>query len=176
MLNLSFLLSFDIIGAIILLIVAYYFYKNGLGRFEKKDDMPSQPQLLRTPITKKPSKGKKLKFEPRCREIFERIFKRKFPSIRPDWLKNPITKYNLELDGYCPSLKLAFEYDGEQHSKYNKRFHKNIKEFEYQVKKDSFKTLKCKQLGIRLIRIPYFIEFDDLERYIKLKLRKENII
>ena len=38
---------------------------------------------------------KQFKSEERCREIFEGIFKKPFPSVRPDWLKNPQTKQNL---------------------------------------------------------------------------------
>jgi len=55
------------------------------------------------------------KDEKECRVIFEKITGCKFPSKRPNFLKNPKTGFNLELDGYCEELKLAFEYDGEQH-------------------------------------------------------------
>ena len=50
--------------------------------------------------------------EERCRRIFEDILGEKFPNVRPSWLLNKKTGYRLELDGYCPKLKLAFEYDG----------------------------------------------------------------
>ncbi len=36
-----------------------------------------------------------------CRSIFESIFDKKFPKIRPTWLINPKTGMSLELDGYC---------------------------------------------------------------------------
>ena len=45
-----------------------------------------------------------------------------------------------ELDIYIPKLNLAFEYDGEY-------FHKDTKE------RDHWKNLRCKELGINLIRI-----------------------
>ncbi len=42
--------------------------------------------------------------------------KRYFPdakrSYRPRWLKNPVTKKNLELDVWIPSIKVGIEYDG----------------------------------------------------------------
>jgi hypothetical protein len=122
--------------------------------------------------------------EERCRQIFEEIFEKKFKSIRPDWLKNPITKRNLELDGLCEDIKtpigrgLAFEYDGAQHSRYipGSHFHRRgPMEFVYQVKKDSWKDVTCKNRGILLIRIPSFVPYDDLERYIKQQLRKYNM-
>lgn len=52
------------------------------------------------------------KGEKRTREIIERITGRKFPSVRPNFLKNPKTGRNLELDMYNDSLKLAIEYNG----------------------------------------------------------------
>ena len=123
------------------------------------------------------------KHEERCREIFEEIFDTRFKSTRPDWLQNPVTKKNLELDGFAPNIPtrigrgLAFEYDGVQHSEYNKHFHKSgPDEFIYQVKKDSWKDMKCKEQGVLLIRIPHFVAFQDLERYIKQKLTREGLI
>ena len=38
-------------------------------------------------------------------------------NFRPDWLKNPNTNRNLELDRYYPNLKIGFEYNGLQHRK-----------------------------------------------------------
>lgn len=131
----------------------------------------------------KKKKKKLYKHEEKCRQIFQEIFGVKFKTIRPDWLKNPVTKgKNLELDGFNSTIKtplgmgLAFEYDGRQHSKYTPHFHKNgPKEFVYQVKKDMWKDMKCREKGILLIRIPHFIDYHDLERYIKQRLRDKGM-
>jgi hypothetical protein len=119
------------------------------------------------------------KTEEKCREIFQRIFQRPFPSIRPDWLKSPATGRNLEIDGFCPDIEtslgkgLGFEYNGIQHSKYTTHFHrKGPQEFDYQCAKDDWKNAKCKDLGITLINIPHDISPHDLERHIKYKLKK----
>lgn len=53
----------------------------------------------------------KWKNEQECRDIVERLTGHKFPKKRPPWLQG------LELDGYCKELGLAFEYQGEQHSR-----------------------------------------------------------
>ena len=122
---------------------------------------------------KKKKRGKLNKHEEECRRIFQETFGVKFKSVRPDWLRNPVTGKNLELDGFNEGIKthlgtgLAFEYDGKQHSEYNSHFHKGgPDEFVYQVKKDNWKDMKCKEKGIILIRIPHFVAFNDLRRYI----------
>jgi hypothetical protein len=132
----------------------------------------------------KPKKARKKNLhEERCRDIFQKLFNVQFKSVRPDWLKNPVTHKNLELDGFAPFVKtpigtgLAFEYDGIQHSSYNTHFHKNgVNEFKYQYKKDAYKDLKCKERGVLLIRIPHYIIFNDLERYIRAECRRHNLI
>ena len=43
-------------------------------------------------------------YEEKCRKIFQELFKKEFKSVRPDWLKNPWTYQNLELDGYNPDI------------------------------------------------------------------------
>lgn len=130
---------------------------------------------------KKPEK-KVHKHEERCREIFEQIFGVEFKSVRPEWLTNPATNKPLELDGYNTSIMtpmgrgLAFEYDGVQHSQYTPRFQpKGPIEFVYQMKKDSWKDAMCKQRRIMLIRIPSFVAYHDLERYIKQTLRQKGM-
>jgi hypothetical protein len=52
-----------------------------------------------------------------CREMFERIFDKKFPKRKPKWLLNPDTGKKMELDGFCKELNLAFEYQGQHHYK-----------------------------------------------------------
>ena len=55
--------------------------------------------------------------EEATRKLFELYCGKPFVSVRPDWLKNPQTGRNLELDGYNEELALAFEFDGEHHTK-----------------------------------------------------------
>jgi len=91
-----------------------------------------------------------------CREVFEEIFGVEFKKTYPTWLKNPKTNFQLELDGFNSQLKLAFEYQGQQHYEYPNHFHKTKEQFEEQQYRDQIKRNLCKQNNITLIEIPYF--------------------
>jgi hypothetical protein len=104
--------------------------------------------------------------EKQVRSIFEAKFNKEFPTIRPNFLKNPETEYNLELDGYCEELRLAFEYDGEQHYKEWTLGSDSLKD---RQNRDKLKNKLCKNKGITLIRIPYW-EKDNLENFIDREL------
>lgn len=80
-----------------------------------------------------------------CKLIFESIFKEEFIKIRPDWLKNSSSRRNLELDGYCSILNIAFEYNGEQHYSNN--------EYYSMPKYDNIKIQKCMENNTRLFSI-----------------------
>lgn len=168
-----------IVITIIVLITLYYILKGWTRpRRYKYDTMPKFNVTVQREGASGNS-GKRInKHEERCREIFEGLFKQPFPSRRPDFLKNPTTGRNLELDGWCTKSffkmypnGIAFEYDGEQHAKYSPYFHKSVKDFEYQVHRDKYKDAVCHQKGILLIRIPHFVAYSDLERYIKVKIK-----
>ena len=62
-------------------------------------------------------------------------------NYRPDWLKNPATGKNLELDVYIPDLSMAWEVQGMHH------------ETIQQMNKDRFKELACEELGITLVNV-----------------------
>ena len=48
-------------------------------------------------------------------------------NFRPNWLRNKLTGYNLELDIYLPDLKLGFEFNGKQHDETDQRKRDGIK-------------------------------------------------
>jgi hypothetical protein len=180
-------LNLEFVGFCIVIALCVYFY----FKHDKKKINPSSIYKQITNILKEDledyitiedtqdfypkqkNKKKTLKSENRCKEIFERLFNKEFPSVRPSFLKNPVTGHNLELDGYNEELQLAFEYNGKQHSAYVPHFHRaGPKEFIYQTKKDAYKSKICKMRGIELIQIPHYIHFDNLESYIIKNLKR----
>jgi hypothetical protein len=76
-------------------------------------------------------------------------------NIRPDFLKNPETGRNLELDMFDPETKIAIEYNGSQHYEDNTKFNNNFKEQQY---RDSLKKKLCQDIGIILIIVPYTVD------------------
>lgn len=109
------------------------------------------------------------------REIFEDITQQKFLKIRPDWLINPETGKRLELDGYCSSLNIAFEYQGEQHYREVKGFQVDKQKLKEQKKRDRLKKELCQKKGIKLIEVPQIgllFYYKDLRAYILAELDK----
>jgi hypothetical protein len=108
------------------------------------------------------------KTERQVRDIFESLTNNKFPSRSPKWLVNPKTSGRLILDGYCEELKLAFEYDGEQHYLPVKLWggRSGLRKIQ---ERDLIKDQLCIQNGVTLIRVPY-TEKNNLEKYIKKQL------
>lgn len=73
----------------------------------------------------------------------------------------------LELDGYCQELQLAFEYNGEQHYKWSKHYHRTEEQFKNMQDRDERKLNYCDENNVCLIIIPYTIEFVDIREFIR---------
>ena len=121
-------------------------------------------------VPKRKKMNNESKGEYACRCVLEEIYSRDFIKARPDFLKNPETGYNLELDGYNEDLRIAFEYQGIQHYVYPNYIHKSEEEFMYQIKKDKFKLDVCDKAGIYLITIPYNVPHNQIREYIVRRL------
>jgi len=124
---------------------------------------------LETPLPYK-GNGQSSRKEEICRKVLEEIYGLPFPKVRPDFLKNPETGRNLELDGYCHQLRLGFEFNGAQHYVYPNNFHKSTEEFLHQVHRDNFKYKFCKRQGIHLIVVPQDIPASQIRDFIMSQL------
>lgn len=107
-----------------------------------------------------------------CREFLEKRFRKPFPKMRPNFLRNPVTggSFNLELDCFNTDLQLAVEYNGVQHYKFCPYFHKNKEAFLNQKYRDEMKRVKCRDAGIKLIEVPYHIPHHEIESFIERNL------
>jgi hypothetical protein len=104
-----------------------------------------------------------LKNEKECRNIIESFVSKSFPKLKPKWLQG------LELDGYCAALRLAMEYQGEQHYKILKHWHKNGEEdLQKQQDRDRRKLELCHAHGVQVVVIPYWIK--DKREFIRVEL------
>lgn len=87
-------------------------------------------------------------YEDILKDFLPRYFKYRFEfNIRPNWLKNPKTGYNLELDAYSEKGNIAIEVNGTGH--YNPKY-PNQKE---QAQRDQTKETMLRRLGIRFWKL-----------------------
>jgi hypothetical protein len=73
----------------------------------------------------------------------------------------------LWLDFYLPHNSLAFEYQGEQHDKFNKFFHGDKTGFEKSKARDKRKEAWCELNQIILVPVRGFPSVEDLQRMIE---------
>jgi len=132
-------------------------------------DKSENAKFVPPPAEKKDSSG-----ETECRRVLNKIFNKPFLKARPDFLRNPVTgnTFNLELDCFDESLKLAVEYNGRQHYDFIPYFHKNNDRFLNQKYRDDMKRRICKEMDITLIEVPFTVEVKDIEEFIRSELRK----
>lgn len=175
-----------LIICIIIIVLLWIFYSDGpqeyIGipheqyqpdEYEPAEDMSSIPltpkipyETLRDNAVITHSMDRESNGERITRRVFEHLFKKPFVRVRPDFLKNPESNRNLELDGYNEELKIAFEYNGIQHYCFPNGFKQTKKEFEQQLRRDKFKMEKCNEHGIYLITVPYSVPHENILHYV----------
>ena len=120
---------------------------------------PQVIEHLPYPINEPNKKCRRWKGEEYCCMALENIVGHKVQrNIRPEFLKNPETCRNLELDCFDPETNIAIEYNGIQHYEYPNIFHQSEKIFQDQVYRDTIKNELCQKNGITLITVPYTVD------------------
>jgi hypothetical protein len=98
-------------------------------------------------------------------------------NIRPKYLRNPKTGYPMEIDCYCPELKIGVEYNGIGHYQYPNPFHSTEKEFEDQVERDILKRQLADKHGVTIFTVPCTIDgvrYDEKKnKYITVKRTRQ---
>lgn len=106
-----------------------------------------------------------------CRKYLETVFGLPFPKTRPDFLRNPVTGNNLEIDCFNQTLALGVEYNGKQHYSYSPFFHRNKDASTNQQYRDELKRRMCQENNITLIEVPYTIKPNDIGAFLHFKLK-----
>ena len=81
---------------------------------------------------------------------------------------------NLSYDFYLPDYNLLIEYQGEQHERYIKGFHKSKKDFRTQVEHDRRKKEYTQNNNIKLLEIWYW-DYDNIESILQKELSLINL-
>jgi len=108
-----------------------------------------------------PTCNKGSKSEEIARTTFEQIFEKRFPKVRPKWLKNS-RGFGMEIDGYCKELQIGFEYQGIQH------FKKDIfgTGLSKRIEDDKLKAELCKLHGVKLFILTYEMPYESFKQEI----------
>ena len=105
-----------------------------------------------------------------CRETLEGIYGVPFLTHYPDWLRNPETGRDLELDCYNPDVGIAVEYNGPQHYKWPNHFPQTREQFLQRIRLDRYKVDACDANGVYLITVPYNVPYHLIPDYIRYYL------
>jgi DNA-binding HxlR family transcriptional regulator len=101
-----------------------------------------------------------------CHNVVEHITGMKWQrNKRPQWLKG------LELDMWLPEHNIALEYQGEQHYKECRMNKFDVKPQQY---RDETKRQVCMHKGIKLLEVPYTLQWKEIPAYI-YKLLPKNL-
>lgn len=86
-----------------------------------------------------------------------------------------IPETRLSLDFFVPAARIAFEFQGIQHDKFNKFYHSTKSGFDKQKHRDLIKQEWCKLNNILLIEVrDEFISSEELKKDINIKLLELN--
>lgn len=118
--------------------------------------------------------GHRSKIEGICCKIMEEIYQRPFETIRPNFLRNPESGRNLEIDCYNDELKIGLEYNGPTHYMWPNHTNQTYEQFIAQIRRDRYKVEACDANGIYLITIPYNVPYDMIQSFIEYYL-PENV-
>ena len=154
-------------------------FENLEGGISKRHNLFEPPKIndkiLPVSLYKKETVNKSCKGEDLVAEILEEILSSEVKrNIRPNFLRNPETGKNLELDCYNEEYALAVEYNGVQHYKFPSAFHRTEQEFYNQLYRDRLKKKLCDEAGVYLISVPYWVDnFGTEEGHLEKSITKK---
>ena len=108
-----------------------------------------------------------------CRYFLEELTGESFPKVKPEWLLSD-KGYKMELDGYCEKVKLAFEYQCQQHYETVDHYQRTEK-LNRRINNDELKKRLCELNGINLIIIPYTVDINNIPEFLNNCLCEMNL-
>ena len=72
-------------------------------------------------------------------------------------------------------LKLAWEYQGQQHYEFVPHFHDDAKHFKRRLQDDQLKRAKCRDESVTLIEVPYTVPLRGLEKWLREELERSGV-
>jgi hypothetical protein len=138
-----------------------YLYKNPQGKSQRRWD-PKNDKHIEFDSSEWVMEKKVLKYlcdhdqvhdshwksESECRKVLEQLLGYRFEKTRMD-----MDGRLLELDGWNEEHRVAFEYQGIQHSKRSHFFHPTKEDFEKQKERDAHKREWCERNGIKVVYV-----------------------
>jgi len=121
-----------------------------------------------------PPSDSRWKRERMCCDIMSNMFGVPFIKATPNFLRNPETGRNLEIDCYNEGLRMGVEVNGIQHYVWPNYTGQSQEDFIKQVRRDKFKVDMCDKHGVYLISVPYNVTDAKVKDYITYYL-PENV-
>jgi len=113
----------------------------------------------------------KSKSEEMARTVLEQVFGISFPKKRPQWLISEDGR-RLELDGFNEELKVAFEYQGQQHFDTKGVYGGTEEQLRHRKRIDGTKRRLCRAQSIFLVEIAYTVKPEDFKEELHKELRR----
>lgn len=88
-----------------------------------------------------------------------------------DWLKDPNSDYNVGVHYYCDKYKLAIHSMTDDRYEYNPELHASHEQFQKFQKNDELRRQICKERGICLVEVPYYLTNDEVENLLRITLK-----
>ena len=113
-----------------------------------------------------PHRPRQSRGEAECCRVMSELYGVPFTTIRPDFLRNPETGRNLELDCYNEQLKIAVEYHGKQHYVHPNFTGQTKEQFDKQRSRDQLKLDLCDHHGVYVVTVPYTVPVEGIKNFI----------
>lgn len=140
---------------------------------EPAEHLPLEPPdgWIPSYFTAKTSRGEAIT----CQTLAN-IYGKPFTSVWPQWLINPETGKRMQLDCYNHELRIAAEYQGEQHYVYPNAYHTSVEQFHKQRQRDLYKRQICDQLGIYLITVNHNVPYGAIPSYVSSHTPEQQLL